>query len=158
MTVNPDRVLKTIAAIEAGDSKMVRMMLKAGVPANHIVTGMSTTDQRSLAHYAASSGQFEIFETLIAAGANIDALQEYSWRAPESMLECACSARSPSLEIVQKILREGRPSQEHLNQSLLAACYGHPTIVDALLVAGADPNWVDSALDTPLIVAILSES
>jgi cell wall assembly regulator SMI1/ankyrin repeat protein len=157
MVVNPDRVLKTIAAIEAGDAKTVRMMLKAGVPANHFVTGMSATDQCSLAHYAAASGQFEIFETLIAAGANIDALQEYSWMAPMSMLECACSARLPSLEIIQKILSEGRPSQDHLNQSLLVACYGHLSIVDAILLAGADPNWVDSTFDTPLIVAILSD-
>lgn len=158
MVVNPDRVLKTIAAIEAGESKTVRMMLKAGVPANHFVAGMSANDQRSLAHYAASSGQFEIFETLIAAGANIDALQEYSWRAPMSMLECACSARLPSLKIIQKILGEGRPSKDHLNQSLLAACSGHVTIVDALLLAGADPNCVDSEFDTPLIIAILSDS
>jgi cell wall assembly regulator SMI1 len=157
MTVNPDRVLKTIAAIEAGDCKLVRMMLKAGVPANHFVTGMSATDQCSLAHYAASSGQFEIFETLIAAGANIDALQEFSWRAPMSMLECACSAQSPSLEIIQKILSEGRLTQDHLNQGLLASCYGHVTIVDALLLAGADPNFVDSTMDTPLVVAILSD-
>jgi ankyrin repeat protein len=157
MVVNPDRVLKTIAAIEAGESKTVRMMLKAGVPANHFVTGTSATDQSSLAHYAASSGQFEIFETLIAAGANIDAIQEYSWRAPMSMLECACSARLPSLEIIQKILSEGRPSKDHLNQSLLAACYGDVAIVDALLVAGADPNCIDSNFDTPIIVAILSD-
>jgi cell wall assembly regulator SMI1 len=157
MVVNPDRVLKTITAIQAGDSKTVRMMLKAGVPANHFVAGMSATDQCSLAHYAASSGQFEIFETLIAAGANIDALQEYSWRAPMSMLECACSARLPSLEIIHKILSEGHPSKDHLNQSLLAACSGHVTIVEAILLAGADPNCVDSKFDTPLIVAILSD-
>lgn len=31
------------------------------------------------------------------------------------------------------------------------------TIVDALLLAGADPNWGDPTLDTPLIVAILSD-
>ena len=80
--VNPDRVLKTIAAIEAGDCKTVRMMLKAGVPANHFVAGVYATDQRSLAHYAASNGQFEIFETLIAAGADIDAMEVCSWRPP----------------------------------------------------------------------------
>jgi cell wall assembly regulator SMI1 len=74
-----------------------------------------------------------------------------------SMLECACSARLPSLEIIQKILSEGRPSKDHLNQSLLAACYGDVAIVDALLVAGADPNCIDSNFDTPIIVAILSD-
>ncbi len=156
--VNPDRVLKIIAAIEAGDSKMVRMMLKAGVPANHSVIGTFATDQRCLAHYAAACGQLEIFETLLAAGADIDALETCSWRSPTSMLECACSARTPSLEIVRKVLRDGHPSQEHLNQSLISACYGHVAIVDALLVAGADPNFVNSSLDTPLIVALLSDS
>lgn len=158
MTVNPDRVLKTIAAIEAGDAKTVRMMLKAGVPATHFVTGISAADQRNLAHYAAEAGQFEIFESLIAAGADIDAQQEYSWRPPMSMLECACSARLPSLEIIHRILKDGQPSKEHLNQGLMAACYGHLTIVDALLFAGADPNCVAPNFDTPLIVAILSDS
>lgn len=158
MVVNPDRVLKTIAAIEAGDIKTVRMMLKAGVPANHFVIGTSATDQRPLAHFAASKGQFEIFETLIAAGAEINALRLCSWRTPISMLESACAARLPSLEIVKKILREGQPGKEHLNQSLMAACHGHVSIVDALLNAGADPNFVDVNSDTPLIVAILSES
>ncbi len=73
MTVNPDRVLKAIAAIEAGDTKTVRMMLKAGVPANHFVAQTFDGDQRYLAHFAAASGQFEIFELLVAAGADIDA-------------------------------------------------------------------------------------
>jgi cell wall assembly regulator SMI1 len=156
--VNPERVLKAIAAIEAGDSKMVRMMIKAGVPANHIVTGTCATDQSGLAHLAAACGQFEIFETLITAGADIDAFETCSWRPPKSMLECASSARLPSLEIVRKVLAEGHPSQEHLNQSLLAACYGHIAIVDVLLAADADPNFVDQSHDTPLIVAILSDS
>ena len=156
--VNPERVLKTIAAIEAGDSKMVRMMLKAGVPANHIVAGTFATDQRCLTHYAAACGQFEIFETLISSGADIDAFETCSWRPPMSMIECECSARAPSLEIVRKVLRDGHPRQEQLNQSLLSACYGHVDIADVLLHAGADPNFVDPSLDTPLIVAVLSDS
>jgi ankyrin repeat protein len=134
------------------------MMLKVGVPANHFVAGISATEQRVPAHYAAASGQFEIFETLIVAGANIDALQEFSWRAPMSMLECVCSARSPSLEIIRKVFGEERPSKDHLNQSLLATCYGHVTIVDALRRAGADPSWVDSNFYTPLIISVLSDS
>ncbi len=158
MTVNPDRVLKAIAAIEAGDTKTVRMMLKAGVPANHFVAQTFDGDQRYLAHFAAASGQFEIFELLVAAGADIDAYATCSWRPPTSMLECACAARVPSLEIVQKILKDGHPSQENLNQSLMVACYGDAAIVDQLLLAGADPNFVDQNLDTPLVIAIVTDN
>ncbi len=58
MTVNPERVKKAVDAIEKGDVKTVRMMLKAGVPADHFITGTFQSDRRSLAHCAAQHAQF----------------------------------------------------------------------------------------------------
>jgi hypothetical protein len=155
--INPDRVLRAVSATKAGDAKTVRMMLKAGVPANHFVAGLSETDRCSLAHFAAKHGQFEIFEFLVEAGAGIDEPEQVSWRPAISMLECACSANSPSLEIIRKILKEGHPTQTFLDQSLQVAAYGHSAIVEELLAAGANANCSDLNLDTPLIVAVLSD-
>ncbi len=76
---------------------------------------------------------------------------------PISMLEIACSAQHSSIEIVRKILKEGHPTKEQLSKSLISASYREADIVDELLTAGADPNFVAKNLDTPLSVAILAD-
>lgn len=154
--INPDRVLKTVAAIEAGDLKTVRLMLKAGVPANHFVSGIFQSDRRSLAHIAANCGQTEIFELLLSEGADINAAEESSYCEPKSMLRSACSGRDSSLEIVRIVLSKGQTSAVELNRSLLQAAYHNDGVVKELLSVGADPNYTDADFNTPLIIAILA--
>ena len=132
------------------------LMLKAGVPANHFVSGTFQSDRRSLAHIAANCGQTEIFELLLSEGADINAVEESSYCERKSMLRCACSGRGSSLEIVRIVLSRGQTSPVELNRSLLQAAYHNDGVVKELLSVGADPNYSDVNFDTPLIIAILA--
>ncbi len=152
--VNPDRVRKLVSAIQSGDAKLVRLMLKGGVPANHFVANGMGNDGATLANMAARSGQAEIFHLLIAEGADINAREVCSWSVGKSMLECACSARVASMEIVRTILENGKLQAADLNRALISAAYENRELVGVLLKAGADPNYADQHFDTPLVIAL----
>ena len=98
--VSPDRILAMQKAIEDRNLPRVRLLLKAGVPAEHYY---HPSLGWSFAKLAARTGDYAIFCCLIDAGANIRA------SIGEAMIHEAVCSRNASTEIVAKVLAERYP-------------------------------------------------
>lgn len=143
--VSPDRVRAMEDAISDRNLKKVRLLLKAGVPADHVygvVRGFT------FLHLAASVGDAEIFSCLAEAGAAIN--------RPGLLETAACRDRS-SPTIVEMVLSAGNPSQSDRDEALLYAA-NNPNlgIVDLLLGAGASPRYQNDEGATALMHAVMS--
>jgi len=146
--VSPDRILAMEKAIEDHALAKVRLLLKAGVPANHVY---QPTLGWSFAWLAAHVGDFPIFCCLIDAGADINA----RGTTGTILLEAACS-RQASAAIVAKVLAESARSQADLDETLLYAPeFGHLEIVEQLLAAGANPRYANEEGATALMHAVM---
>jgi hypothetical protein len=141
--VNPERAKKMLEAVKAGDLAKVRLYLKAGVPAEY--------DPRFL-QIAASHGHENVFNVLIDAGANINVRDEVQ----ESLLQCAVICGC--LPIIDIVLNKATLSQTDLDESLCSAAnYARPKVVERLLLAGSDPQYVDYKDGTALIAAVCND-
>lgn len=146
--VSPDRIEAMKQAVEQGDLKRVKLLMKAGVPAD---TVFEDYEGGSLSGLAAMFGCYEIFCELIAAGAS------YFEMGKRSLLATAATSRTPSLEIIGKILSEGQPTQKDLDYSLLVCCVEcGEGVIPLLLDAGANVNAIGKQKDTPLLHSVLN--
>lgn len=142
--VSPDRITAMHDAITQGDLGKVKLLLKAGVPAD----GGSTIPFICL---AASLGNGAIFDLLVEHGAPME--------TPE-LLEYAVDGGGgrilPALSTVKKLLESCTYDKDTLDRSLrFASVSGSPEVVRILMEHGADPNGVEpDKMDYPLSNAI----
>jgi hypothetical protein len=136
-------------AIEDRNLAKVRLLLKAGVPAEHCYhPSLGWT----FAKLAARTGDYAVFCCLIAAGADIDCRGAVGW----SLLQEAVCSRTASTDIVAKVLAESTCSQADLDSTLLYAPeFGNLEIVGRLLDAGASPRFVNDEGATALMHAVI---
>jgi hypothetical protein len=147
--VSPDRILAMQQAIEDRNLPKVKLLLKAGVPAEHYY---HPSLGLSFAKLAAHTGDLAIFCCLVDAGANIKS----SGAAGAPLLQEAVCTKSASTEIVAKVLAEGACSQSDLDRTLLFAPeFGNLEIVNRLLAAGASPRFKDDDGASALMHAVL---
>jgi ankyrin repeat protein len=96
-------------------------------------------DGNSLLLHAAYFGRFEILKRLLDTGANINAVNALSWNA----LMQACAEGNFAIAqflISFQIELEQRCSETGATPLIIAATEGHDNIVEALLIAGANPH------------------
>jgi ankyrin repeat protein len=120
-----------VEAVERGDAAAVRERLAAGA----FVDSCGPTGHSALM-LAATVGDREIFELLLAAGA--DPYLRHSGSGPTALDEAAGMGQS---EIVEVWLQRGldvRLADSVGNTPLMAAAAGHVELVRRLLAAGAD--------------------
>jgi cell wall assembly regulator SMI1 len=147
--INPDRVLAMEAAIRDHNLPKVRLLLKAGVPADHVY---NPTLGWSFANLAAEEGDEPIFRCLIDAGADIN----HRSGSLGSMLHHAACSRRASSQIVARVLAEATIEQADLNSTLLYVPeHGNLEIVERLLHAGADPRYANDEGATALLHAVI---
>lgn len=150
--VSPDRILAMQKAIEDRNLPKVRLLLKAGVPAEHCY---HPSQGWTFAKLAARTGDFAIFCCLIDAGADVGGREAGGW----PMIQEAAFSRNASTDIVNKVLAEGTCSQADLDRTLVHAPeYGSLEIFGRLLEAGANPGFVDDDGATALMHAVLHKN
>lgn len=133
MDVSPDRLQAMSAAVLANNLPKIRLLLKAGVPAD------GEWEKTHFLTLAAMHGREEIFDLLAAHGANIKRPDLLAWS-----VDGGGGRNRPSLGIVQKVLAATEADPETLTAALRFACVsGCPDVVRLLLSEGADPNGVD---------------
>lgn len=139
-------------AIEARNLPKVRLLLKAGVPAEHCYL---PSQGWTFAKLAARTGDFAIFCCLVDAGADISGRHAGGW----PMIQEAVYSKNASPEIVNKVLAEGACSQADLDGTLVHAPeYGNLEIVGRLLEAGASPGFVNDDGANALMHAVLHKN
>jgi hypothetical protein len=142
--VSPDRMIAMRNAIVDGDVAKVRLLLKAGVPADGEV------DRFPFLRVSAMLCQEEIFDLLLSHGASIT----------PGFLDWAVDGGGgrlrPSIRIVQRTLSDVPHDAEALTRGLRFACVsGSVEVVQLLIERGADPNGVDDLhQDFPLSNAV----
>jgi ankyrin repeat protein len=153
--VSPDRVQKAMNAASTGDIKTLRLMLKGGVPVNHVERSVYGGRTESLLSLAAHYGQLEAFDFLLAEGADINFRAIIVAGSEWSMLEVACGDRL-NPQVVQIILSKAHISQTDKNFALVIAAYQSLDAVNMLLSAGAEVNATGRYDDTALLNAVLT--
>ena len=124
-----------VAAVRSGDITQVKDLLK---DANADLSG---EEGRTLLMLAAGTGNLLLVQALLAAGANVNAADEYGWTA------LACAVYNAELkrgfpDVVKALIDAGADLEAAIGYGvrplMLAAGYGETEVVDALLAAGAD--------------------
>lgn len=145
---NPERVLAAVKAIREGDSKRLRLYLKAGLSPNTVPDPESYA-ARSLLCVAAQWGQLECAKILIEGGA------DHLFQSGIGGVLENCLANTPSMEVFQYFLDNFQFSSDLLGGALLqAASLVDPAFVNLLLAVGADPNFDHGNGCTPLVYAV----
>lgn len=133
MGVSPERLRVMRQAVLENNVAKVRLLLKSGVPAD------GESDKSVFIALAATHGLEEVFELLLAHGANIRRADLLAWS-----VDGGGGRKRPSLAIVQKVLAVAQPNAATLAECLRYACVsGCSDVVRLLLSKGADPNGVD---------------
>lgn len=130
---SPDRMRAMHDAIIDGNLAKVRLLLKAGAPADGVL------DKMPFVTLAAMLVKEDVFELLVASGASLSTpeLLEYSVDGGGGRLR-------PSLAIVRRVLEGAAHDPATINRTLRFACVsGSPQVVQLLLAQGADPNERD---------------
>jgi hypothetical protein len=145
---NPERVIAAEKAIRAGDSKRLRLYLKAGLSPNTVLYP-ETFGGRSLLCVAAQWGQLECAKVLIEGGA------DHLFESGLGGVLGNCLANTPSMELFRYLLDNFQFSSDLLGQALLqAASLVDPSFVNLLIAVGADPNFDKDNGCTPLVYAV----
>lgn len=145
---NPERLIAAEKAIREGDSKRLRLYLKAGLSPNTVLYP-ETFGGRSLLCVAAQWGQLECAKVLIEGGA------DHLFHSTIGGVLDNCLANTPSMEAFRYFLDNFQFSSDLLGEALLqAASLADPSFVNLLLAKGANPNFVGGDGCTPLIYAV----
>ncbi len=146
---NPERAIAAEKSIQAGDSKRLRLYLKAGLSPNTVLYP-ETFGGRSLLCVAAQWGQLECAKVLVEGGA--DHLFESDLGG---VLENCLATNTPSMDVFKYFLDNFQFSSDLLGGALLqAASLVDPSFVSLLLAVGADPNFEKDKGYTPLVYAV----
>ena len=152
-------------------SKSVRVLLAAGADVNAQFEGQHT---ETPLHWAASSDDVEVLDTLLDHGANIeagggvigngtpiaDATAFGQWKAARRLVERGAKTnlwQAAALGLMDRV--EGYfvgevPPPEEVTQAFWLACHGsQQPAADFLLRRGADINWIGYDQLTPLDAA-----
>jgi ankyrin repeat protein len=136
-------------AARRGDVDSLKKLLQGGADVN-----TAEGDGRTALHFAAERGDAMLAETLIVAGANVEAGTRIGRYTPLHV-----ASRGGHLEVVEALLRaHADPNAATTNSGAtplhLAAGSGNPDVVRALIRAGADANARETTWgQTPLIFA-----
>ena len=136
-------------AAERGDVAAVKALLKDGADVNG-----AQGDGMSALHWAAETGNGELAEILIYAGANIGAQTRIGQYTPLHL-----AGKSGSVAVATALLKAGadvnaRSTNSGVTALHMAATSGNANVVNALLDAKADVNAKETeAGQTPLIFA-----
>ncbi len=140
-------------AAEQGNAAIIDQFLKAGADPNDSANFVNAAETPLM--HAARAGSVEAVNTLILAGAQINARE--TWNRQSALMWAAAEGHAP---VVQALIEGGADIYARSNGGttpfLFAVRKGHMATVKTFLAAGADVNEkrVDSA--TPLLVAIIN--
>jgi ankyrin repeat protein len=136
-----------IEAAEAGYVEVARCLIERGAILDQCDEAGSTPLLK-----AASHGQVEMVDALLKLGASVS-LRNLKGETPLHM-----AAYKGHIDVVRRLLKEPEAlamidqKADTLGWSplLFSAREGHTEVVNVLLAAGADPNFVDNYAETPL--------
>jgi ankyrin repeat protein len=124
-----------------GDSDTVRALLKQGADVNQ-----SQGDGMTALHWAATSGNLELVETLLYAGANVRATTRLGAYAPLHV-----ASKSGHAAVIRALVKAGADvnmlTSTGATALMMAALSGNADAAAALLDAGADINAKDKPND-----------
>eukprot|EP00752_Nemacystus_decipiens_P007980 g7129.t1 len=136
------------AAAQGGNADVVSTLIRAG--AGPDVNTVSAYTRRSALYVAAKCGHEDAGSVLILAGADV-----LVWDPADRRNVISEAARGGHTKLVRDMLMAGAHADEYLyeNPLHLAVSSGSESVVEALILAGANPNIVDHDGNTPLICA-----
>ncbi len=140
-----------IASAYAGNSEVVRFLLRAGA-------GAKDTKGRTALQLAARTRDLDLLKTLVDSAQDVNAPQTGEESLDSAIVEAAVTADAPAV----RLLLERGAKGKSLDQALVvAAVHGSTEIVRMLVAKGADPNAQlenDLFPQRPLIAAAYSDS
>jgi ankyrin repeat protein len=147
-----ERIFKIYKAIEQGNLKRVKRLLRKGLFYKPDINAVDT-DKNTALHYAARKGKKEIVELLINQGAQINLQNKDGYTA------LILASYLGFEEIVELLVGVGAEvelkSYQERTALFCAARKGYKEIVELLIKEGADVNTKDRR-DLPVIVAAAS--
>jgi uncharacterized protein len=151
----------------------VKALIAAGADVNAIFIGPHT---ETPLHWAASSDDVAVLDTLLDAGADMeatgavigggtamsDAVAFGQWKAAQRLLERGARTtlwQSAALGVLPRVqeyfARDPRPGPEDVTNAFWCACHGgQRQTAEYLLDKGADCNWIGYNAHTPLDAAV----
>src|SRR6185503_11632149 len=120
---------------ENPDVSILKLLIKAGVPLDR-----KNDDGVSAVSIAAREGRSENFKELIDAGATVDLSQE---DLNDALLLSARNCDTSTLKFLLKLGAKANTKDEDTTALMLAAEYGTPEMIKALIDKGADIDAVD---------------
>lgn len=125
--------VRVAEAAKARDGRALAALIKQRVPVNAPLPDGSTA-----LHWAAHFDAADQVDLLLAAGAKVDALNDYG------VMPLYLAATNGSVAVVERLLKAGAPANAALPTGetvlMAAARTGRPAVIAALLARGADPN------------------
>lgn len=136
------------AAALGGNAGVVSALLRAGAQPD--VNVVPDSSRRSALYVAAKCGHEDAGSRLILAGADV-----LFWDPVDQRNVISEAARGGHAQLVKDMLMAGAHADEHLYESPLhlAIDSGSESVVDILILCGAEPSAIDSNGNTPLIRA-----
>jgi len=143
--IGTDRYRPLHLAAQSGYTEVVRRILKSGA-----IEDPTTDTKNTPLHLASFNGHPEVVEVLIEYGSDVDRKRSDGW----SPLHCAYG----DFEVTKRLLQSGASVYAvdgvERQPLCLSAAAGSERVVNMLLDAGADKNYLDRFGRTPLDVTL----